>query len=50
MFSILVIFLFFGYSVGVGRIGIFVVIDVMLDMMYIERKVDVYGFVSRIRV
>lgn len=37
-------------SVGVGCIGIFVVIDVMLDMMYIEWKVDVYGFVSWIWV
>ncbi|OBS66816.1 hypothetical protein A6R68_04658 [Neotoma lepida] len=34
---------------GVGRTGTFVVIDAMLDMMHSERKVDVYGFVSRIR-
>uniref|UniRef100_A0A8C1Q392 protein-tyrosine-phosphatase n=1 Tax=Cyprinus carpio TaxID=7962 RepID=A0A8C1Q392_CYPCA len=34
---------------GVGRTGTFIVIDAMLDMMGAERKVDVFGFVTRIR-
>lgn len=36
-------------SAGVGRTGTFIVIDAMLDMMNAEKKVDVYGFVTRIR-
>uniref|UniRef100_A0A669BDH7 Receptor-type tyrosine-protein phosphatase n=1 Tax=Oreochromis niloticus TaxID=8128 RepID=A0A669BDH7_ORENI len=36
-------------SAGVGRTGTFIVIDSMIDMMHIEQRVDVFGFVSRIR-
>lgn len=36
-------------SAGVGRTGTFIVIDAMIDMMYAEKNVDVFGFVSRIR-
>ena len=49
MLAIPVILLLSGHSACVGRTGTFVVIDAMLDMMHTERKVDVYGFVSRIR-
>ncbi|XP_015202502.1 receptor-type tyrosine-protein phosphatase epsilon isoform X2 [Lepisosteus oculatus] len=36
-------------SAGVGRTGTFIVIDAMIDMMHAEQRVDVFGFVSRIR-
>lgn len=32
-----------------GRTGTFIVIDAMIDMMHAEQKVDVFGFVARIR-
>uniref|UniRef100_A0A8C1I3E8 protein-tyrosine-phosphatase n=2 Tax=Cyprinus carpio TaxID=7962 RepID=A0A8C1I3E8_CYPCA len=36
-------------SAGVGRTGTFIVIDAMMDMMHAEARMDVFGFVSRIR-
>ncbi|XP_066537575.1 protein tyrosine phosphatase receptor type Eb isoform X1 [Hoplias malabaricus] len=36
-------------SAGVGRTGTFIVTDALMDMMHIEGRVDVFGFVSRIR-
>uniref|UniRef100_A0A8C6L860 Receptor-type tyrosine-protein phosphatase epsilon n=1 Tax=Nothobranchius furzeri TaxID=105023 RepID=A0A8C6L860_NOTFU len=36
-------------SAGVGRTGTFIVIDSMIDMMHTDQRVDVFGFVSRIR-
>ncbi|XP_076834991.1 protein tyrosine phosphatase receptor type Eb isoform X2 [Brachyhypopomus gauderio] len=36
-------------SAGVGRTGTFIVIDAMMDMMHAEGRVDVFGFISRIR-
>lgn len=37
------------HSAGVGRTGTFIVIDSMIDMMHMEQRADVFGFVSRIR-
>lgn len=42
-------YIFCNCSAGVGRTGTFIVIDAMIDMMEAEQKVDVFGFVSRIR-
>uniref|UniRef100_A0A8C7UHR5 Receptor-type tyrosine-protein phosphatase epsilon n=1 Tax=Oncorhynchus mykiss TaxID=8022 RepID=A0A8C7UHR5_ONCMY len=36
-------------SAGVGRTGTFIVIDAMIDMMHVEQRLDVFGFVTRIR-
>uniref|UniRef100_A0AAZ3NRJ0 protein-tyrosine-phosphatase n=1 Tax=Oncorhynchus tshawytscha TaxID=74940 RepID=A0AAZ3NRJ0_ONCTS len=36
-------------SAGVGRTGTFIVIDGVIDMMHREQKIDVFGFVSKIR-
>ncbi|KAM6951397.1 receptor-type tyrosine-protein phosphatase epsilon isoform 2-T2 [Aplochiton taeniatus] len=36
-------------SAGVGRTGTFIVIDGMIDMMHALQKIDVFGFVSKIR-
>eukprot|EP00064_Thunnus_orientalis_P001232 superscaffoldBa00000082_g1234 len=36
-------------SAGVGRTGTFIVIDAMIDMTHAEQKIDVFGFVSKIR-
>uniref|UniRef100_A0AAQ4NNX3 protein-tyrosine-phosphatase n=1 Tax=Gasterosteus aculeatus aculeatus TaxID=481459 RepID=A0AAQ4NNX3_GASAC len=36
-------------SAGVGRTGTFIVIDAMIDMMHAEQRVDVFGFVAKIR-
>ncbi|CAL8282696.1 unnamed protein product [Merluccius merluccius] len=36
-------------SAGVGRTGTFIVIDAMIDTMHAEQKIDVFGFVSKIR-
>ncbi|KAA8581412.1 hypothetical protein FQN60_002993 [Etheostoma spectabile] len=36
-------------SAGVGRTGTFIVIDAMIETMHAEQKVDVFGFVAKIR-
>lgn len=47
--SFFYLLLLFSCSAGVGRTGTFIVIDSMIDMMHMEQRVDVFGFVSRIR-
>uniref|UniRef100_A0A8C9ZL35 protein-tyrosine-phosphatase n=1 Tax=Sander lucioperca TaxID=283035 RepID=A0A8C9ZL35_SANLU len=36
-------------SAGVGRTGTFIVIDATIEAMHAEQKVDVFGFVAKIR-